>query len=312
MTSAMTATMVPTDLPDTLPTARLTTTGRPVADVRASLRRIPGPRNALTVFGAWAQIAIVIGGAVWIDRWWAWPIAVLLMGRNFALLLILAHEAAHRLLFQTKAINDGVGKWLLGYPGFVPFDLYRRSHMAHHKDEMGPEEPDIPLYAGYPITRASLRRKLTRDAVGISGWKNLKPLLRALRTRVAQQIVLTQVVILALSWIAGWPQLYLVLWLIPWLTSWRVINRLRSIAEHGGMIRSSDKRETTHNVRQHLVARFWMVPYNTGYHLAHHVDSGIPWRALPRLQHELQDAAWAPVASEWPSYTALWRALSSS
>jgi enoyl-CoA hydratase len=29
------------------------------------------------------------------------------------------------------------------------------------------------------------------------------------------------------------------------------------------------------------VARFWIVPYNTGWHLAHHVDMGVPWRNLP-------------------------------
>ena len=44
---------------------------------------------------------------------------------------------------------------------------------------MGPKEPDIPLYANYPITRASLRRKLIRDATGRTGWKLFVGLLRA-------------------------------------------------------------------------------------------------------------------------------------
>ena len=34
----------------------------------------------------------------------------------------------------------------------------------------------------------------------------------------------------------------------------------------------SDAGATTHHVRQSLRARFWMVPFNTGWHLAHHVD----------------------------------------
>ena len=88
----------------------------------------------------------------------------LLMGRAFALYAILGHEAAHRLLFSNRRANDLVGQWGLAYPAFVPFDLYRRSHFAHHKDEMGPNEPDLNLYLGYPVTRASLRRKLRRDA----------------------------------------------------------------------------------------------------------------------------------------------------
>jgi len=308
--------MVPsTDrLPDVLPAGRLQRDGRPDAALRTELRRIPGFRNALTVSGAWLQIAALIGAAVWLDRWWAWLLAVVLMGRSFALLLILSHETAHRLMFRRHRVNDLVGRWLLAAPGFVPFDAYRRSHMAHHRDELGPEEPDAGLYAGYPISRASLRRKLTRDAVGISGWKNLRPLLHSV-TRSSSRpavvpIVVVQLALLAGFAAAGWPQLYLLLWLLPWLTSWRVINRLRAIAEHGGMVRSPDKRCTTHHVRQRALARFWMVPYRTGWHLAHHVDPGVPWRNLAALHGELERAGWVTPALTWPSYTALWRALS--
>jgi fatty acid desaturase len=308
--------MVPgTDrLPDVLPAGRLLIDGRPDAVLRAELRTIPAARNALTVGAAWLQIAAVIGGAVWLDRWWAWLLAVVLMGRSFALLLILSHEAAHRLLFRRRSVNDLVGRWLLAAPGFVPFDVYRRSHMAHHRDELGPDEPDAGLYAGYPITRASLRRKLTRDAVGISGWKNLRPLLRSI-TRSSSRpavvpILVAQLVLFAGFAAAGWPQLYLLLWVLPWLTTWRVTNRLRAITAHGGMVRSPDKRCTTHHVRQRAPARFWMVPYCTGWHLAHHVDPGVPWRNLPALHGELERAGWVTPALEWPSYTALWRALS--
>lgn len=305
----MAATMVPS--PERLPV--VPGEGRPPADVRAELRRIPALRNVGTVAAAWVQVLAVPVAAARVDRWWAWPIAIVLMGRSFALLAILSHEAAHRLLFGRKRVNDWVGRWLLSYPAFVPFDAYRRSHMAHHRDEMGPDEPDAKLYAGYPITRASFRRKLTRDALGPSGWKNLKGLLRAVAKpssrRVALPILGAQAVLLAGFWAAGWPQLYLVLWLVPWMTSWRVINRLRAIAEHGGMIRSPDKRQTTHHVRQHPLARFWMVPYRTGWHLAHHVDPGIPWRNLPRLHRRLEAAGWVAPELQWPSYTALWRAL---
>jgi fatty acid desaturase len=312
----MAATMVPTDdrLPDVLPAGRLLADGRPDPPLRAELRRIANVRNALTVAGAWLQVLAVIGGAIWLDRWWGWIVAAVLMGRSFALLLILGHEAAHRLLFTRRAVNDAVGRWLLAAPGFVPFDLYRRAHMSHHRDELGPDEPDAALYAGYPISRASLRRKLTRDAVGISGWKNLRPLLRstarASTRRAALPILAAQVVLFAAFLAVGWPQLYPVLWLLPWMTSWRVINRLRVIAEHGGMTRSEDKRRTTHHVRQRPAARFWMVPYRTGWHLAHHVDAGVPWRNLPKLHHELETAGWVTPALEWPSYTALWKGLS--
>jgi fatty acid desaturase len=313
----MAATMVPrAELrPDVLPTERLTDQGRPVPEIRADLRRIPNVRNAISVAGALVQSVGVIVAAAWIDRPLVWVVAFILMARGFALLAILAHEAAHRLLFSDRRINDWVGRWVLGYPAFIPTDLYRRSHMAHHRDEMGPDEPDLGLYRGYPISRASFRRKLTRDAVGISGWKNLKGLFRGVRNPVARPVALsilaTQIALLAVFTVAGWPQLYFLLWLAPWMTGWRVINRLRAIAEHGGMERSSDRRCTTHHVRQRAIARFWMVPYNTGWHLAHHVDSGIPFRNLPRFHRELAAAGYVTPGLEYPSYVALWRTLAS-
>jgi fatty acid desaturase len=76
-------------------------------------------------------------------------------------------------------------------------------------------------------------------------------------------------------------------------------------------MRSKDRRQTTHVVRQSLLARFWMVPFNTGWHLAHHVDMGVPWRRLPALHRELVAAGWATDSLEYPSYRALWRKLSS-
>lgn len=302
-------------LPDVLPTDRLTVSAMPVPAVRAELRRIADVRNVGSVLLCWAQALATIGAAVWLAHPAAYLAAVVLMGPVFARFAILAHEGAHKLLFTNKRANDLVGRWLLAYPAFVPFEVYRRSHFAHHKDEHGPNEPDVNLYQGYPVTRPSFRRKLRRDAVGVSGWKNLRPLLMALRSATsrpfATRILAAQAVLLAAFTLAGRPELYVVLWLVPWMTSWRVLNRLRAIAEHGGMERSRDRRRTTHHVRQSRLAGFWMVPFNTGWHLAHHVDMGVPWRNLPRLHAELVDAGWVTPELEYPSYRALWRTLSS-
>ncbi|HEY3811131.1 MAG TPA: fatty acid desaturase, partial [Acidimicrobiales bacterium] len=133
----MVATLVPDleRLPDVLPTPRLSAAGRPLPPIRDQLRRIPDARNAGTVAGAWLQSVGVVAAAAVIDRWWGYLLAFFLMGRAFALLNILGHEAAHRLLFSRRRLNDVVGRWFLAYPAFTPFDLYRRAHMAHHRDE---------------------------------------------------------------------------------------------------------------------------------------------------------------------------------
>jgi fatty acid desaturase len=128
---------------------------------------------------------------------------------------------------------------------------------------------------------------------------------------VALRIAVAQVVILAGFTAIGRPELYPLLWLLPWMTVWRVINRLRSIAEHGGMTRSPDRRQTTHHVEQNWLARFWMVPFNTGWHLAHHVDMGVPFQHLPQLHRELEAAGWITPDLTYPNYRSLWKDLAS-
>jgi fatty acid desaturase len=73
------------------------------------------------------------------------------------------------------------------------------------------------------------------------------------------------------------------------------------------MIASADRRLTTHHVRQSFTARFWMVPFNTGWHLAHHIDIGVPFSHLPKLQRELEQAGYSAPELEWSSYRQLWR-----
>jgi fatty acid desaturase len=238
------------------------------------------------------------------------------MGRGHCQLNILGHEAAHKLLFSQRRLNDLCGRWLLGYPAVQGMLGYRRAHMAHHRDEMGPDEPDAGLYAGYPIARDSLRRKLTRDLLLVSATKNLRALLLVARRttgggREARQVLAVQLALLAAACAWGRPLLYPVCWLLPWMSLWKVSNRLRAIAEHGGMSRSTDRRLTTHVVRQSRLARFLFVPYNTGWHLAHHVDIGVPFRHLPRFHEELVRSGWVVPELEYPSYRALWRRLAS-
>jgi fatty acid desaturase len=317
--TVMTGTMIPEQELLVAPRAdsRVTLQAKPVPEWREELRRIPSWRNAASVVLLYASTIGLIWFAVWADNPVVWIVTFLAMGAVICRFNILMHEAAHRLLFANRRVNDFVGRWFLGYPVFAPTDLYRRGHMAHHREEFGPNEPDIPLYRGYPIPRDSMQRKLTRDALGITGVKLMRGLFRGLRSdnhtirKHAWSVLATQVVILGLFTVAGHPWLYLFLWLLPDLTVWRVMNRLRAIAEHGGMHRSPDRRETTHTVRQSWAARMTIVPYNTGWHLAHHVDSGIPFRRLPAFHDELVRSGYVQPGLEYPSYRALWRALAS-
>src|SRR4051795_11874465 len=113
----MAATMLPpvAARPDVLPTERLTRTGMPVPQVRAELRRIPNLANAWTVAFLWLSTIAIVVGAVWLSNPIGWGGAVGVMGPQDAPLASLSHEAAHRLLFSNKKINDFVGRWIVGY-----------------------------------------------------------------------------------------------------------------------------------------------------------------------------------------------------
>ncbi len=318
----MVATMIPDAelLPEVLPTDRLGPRGMAVPVVRAPLRRIANVRNVITVASMWLQtFAVLYGTNIAVQRthwWWLWIGSFLLMLRIHAMFNILSHEAAHRLLFSNQRANDWVGKWMGGTIAMVNMEAYRRGHMGHHRDALGVNEPDLVLYNGYPITSTRLRRKLRRDITGESGLKLLKALGRSVRSSksrtstlqiIGMQMVMAVVLGITIGWWV-WP----VLWLGSWMTVFRLVSRLRAIAEHGGMANSTDDRITTHQVRQGWWARFWMVPFNTGWHVAHHVDAGIPFRNLPAFHAELVRSGWLVPQLEYPSYVALWRRLGSA
>jgi fatty acid desaturase len=295
--------------------------GRLVSSRRDALRQIPSVRNGLSVVSVFVQTAVLIYLAVHFGPI-AWFPVFFLMGRAHAQFASLMHEAAHRLLFRNRTLNDFVGRWLIGYPAFTNTDAYRRVHMAHHREEFGPNEPDIALYANYPISAASWRRKLVRDAQGRTGLRLLRDQLRGARSEVAVvrqtlfKILAVQAVLIVGAIVAGYWWVYPLFWLLPYLTVWRVINRLRSVAEHGGLMASDDRRIATHSVEQHWAARFFLVPFNIGFHLAHHVDAGVPFRNLPKYHQMLTSSSYVSVGTDgqgyqYPNYRSLWSALHS-
>lgn len=299
---------------------RLRPDGRPKPEFRAELRRIPNAANVLHTLVALALPFAYIGLAVAAMDWHlaitipVWIVAFVAMGSWFQRVLTLHHEAAHRLLFSSKRWNDLIGEKLIGWLVFGDGgNGYRLVHTQHHRDEFGEKEPDFLLYALYPIEKASFRRKMVRDAVGISGYKNLKPAfvglfkparrMRAIRYLSGQLFVFSIFALLGVWWA------YLVFWLLPWGTYFRVFNRLRALAEHGGMTRSPDRRFTTHDIEQGFLAKHVFLSQGIGFHLAHHVDSGIPMSNLAKLHRALEEDGYVVRGMSHSGYWSFFRTL---
>ena len=258
---------------------------------------------------SWRSIAVnwalVAASFVLVARW---PnpitvlVAVFVIGARQLGFAVLMHEAAHRTLFRNRRLNDWAGNWLCAYPVWGDLYPYRPYHLQHHAKTWTADDPDLALANPFPITRASLRRKVWRDLSGKTGWKRLRATLKRdlgrSRGRVRRNfdaglealhgVAITNGVLLALLVAAGHPALYL-LWIAAWLTSYSLVMRVRSIAEHA-MI--PDPESDVGNTRT-TVARWWerllIAPNYVNYHLEHHLLMTVPHYNLPRMHRLLRD-----------------------
>ena len=287
----------------------------PSREFLTTLHRISNFRNALTILSVYAQTILVILLCVKTGSILVYLLCAILMGRAHMQNGKLSHEAVHRTLFSSKKVNDFIGRWFVSYPSAIMFDRSRYYHLIHHANELGEKEPELPIYANYPISKASMSRKLARDASGYMGLKNiyhffvLSPRYRPEDKTYRTKISIVQVLILmAFTFTVGF-HFYFLLWVLPWLTSRRVIERLHAIAEHGGMMPSSDIRLTSHFVRQTIIGKLLLMPLNSGHHMAHHVDPQIPFRNLPKLSREMRRSGFIPDAIVHNNYTSLLKKL---
>jgi len=229
-------------------------------------------------------------------------VAIAIIGSRQLGLAILMHDAAHRALLRNRSWNDWVGNWLCGYPIWNDVHPYRRYHLQHHAKTWTSEDPDLELANPFPITRASLKRKVWRDLSGQTGWKRFLAILnrdlgrsrgRARRDfgagmQALHGVMITNLVLLGLLALFGHAALYL-LWVIAWFTTYSLVMRIRSIAEHAMV---PDIQDDLRNTRTTL-ARWWerllIAPNRVNFHLEHHLLMTVPHYNLPRLHRMLRD-----------------------
>lgn len=264
------------DLPEVTETTRISAQGTATAEYRAELRKINDWANAWTVAFSFALAVLVVAIAANSHNLFVYMAAFVVMGGVQSRLFILTHEAAHHLLFTNKRLNDFVWLRVISYATFGSGSKgYRRGHMAHHRDEMGPDEPDVILYSFYPQSLRKFSRKMRRDLAGVSAWPLQGGVFRSLGSWPEAKYGLKTLTGMATTFapfaLMGITELWLLLWFAPYVTLFPFTSRLRSIAEHGGMQRSQDKRLTTHHVRQGILPRLLITPINSGYHLAYHL-----------------------------------------
>jgi fatty acid desaturase len=255
-------------------------------------------RGLVSVATNWAIIAAAFAGvAVWPHPLTA-VAALFLIGARQLGLAVLMHEASHRTLLRDKRWNDAVGNWLCAYPVWSDLHAYRPYHLQHHAKTWTKDDPDIGLVLPFPITPASLRRKVWRDLSGQTGRKFVRGAWKRsiARWRAGDEdgrrafvgFLATNGVLFALLAALGHPLLYL-LWVGAWLTTNTLVTRIRSIAEHAMVPDPSDPLRNTRTTLVNGWERLLLAPNRVNYHLEHHLLMTVPHYKLPRL-HRMLDA----------------------
>jgi len=299
---------------------------------RKALLRIDARASASMVASNWLLVFAAMALVAWRPNPLTIVFAVFVIGARQLGMAIVMHEAAHRTLFADRRINDWVGNWLAAYPVWADVAPYRAYHLVHHTRTGTDEDPDIGLAAPFPITPASMRRKVWRDLSGQTGWKQARavfrrdvgwsrrPNQRSLGMNEGVQpdvgwhtlapVALTNGVLLGLLTVVGMPALYL-LWVVAWLTTYRLVTRIRSIAEHGMV---PDRFDPLRNTRTTLAAwweRLLVAPNRVNFHLEHHLLMTVPHHNLPALHQILRARGAIDAGCLAPNYATVLRLAAS-
>jgi fatty acid desaturase len=270
-------------------------------------------------------LVILAAGALAVWQPLTIPLAVLVIGARQLGLAILTHDAAHGALHPNLRVNDFVGEWLCG----GGLGSYRPYHLQHHKYAQQTEDPDLGLSAPFPITRASLRRKIIRDLTGQTWFKQrfggfvarlhkrdagqaAYPIVVAEIGRQRRWLIGNGVAFAALA-AAGYWWAWPVLWLLPRATWFQVITRMRNIAEHALVAKDEpDPLRHARTTRAGFLERAFIAPYYVNYHCEHHMFMHVPCWRLPELRRRLEQDAVTSRMEGAPGYLSVLNAISAA
>lgn len=244
-----------------------------------------------------------------------WLLAIVLLGGQQLCCAVATHEAAHRSLFKTRWLNTRLVDWLCARPVWLDVERYRQHHMHHHAHTGTAQDPDLTLVDMYPTDTAGMRRRLLRDALGLTGLKRVLGLFlmdigamhytvsgdvrwrpRAQRgltvylrngLRNLGPMVLSQLALFALLWACGAAWVYWA-WPLAYLTSFSVFLRIRALAEHACLPGGSEIFANTRTTRAGWLAPCCVAPLNVNFHQEHHLMASVPYHRLPQMHRMLR------------------------
>lgn len=278
-----------------------------LAAVTREMSQVNNGRALLTLACQWLGIAAAFGFVLMVDRWWAWPIAAVIIASRQHALLALMHESAHYHFLSNRAVSDVVSDMLCAFPLNMTTAGYRHEHMLHHRYVNTPQDPywagQIPD-ASWHFPRTPLRATAVflGDALGIYAPTHLKvvmpwtywgrlvgkaqPRISAFEHARYWFYVATLVTVLVTT--GAWMH-WLLLWVMPTTTVMMAFFRMRALGEHPlEADPKGDETLETRDVAATPLEAFFIAPLNVHYHLTHHSFPSVPFYNLPAMHKELE------------------------
>ncbi len=243
-------------------------------------------------------------------------LAITIIGARQLGIAVLMHDAAHNALFRSTNWNNWLSDWLCGYPMMARTDAYRRYHLQHHMRTQQDDDPDLILSKPFPITRASLKRKIWRDLSGQTGYQQRKAQilnafgdkqlglfgrLKHFWSKLGGSVIANGVILAACTALFHWSY-YLMFWVLPFLTYHMAITRLRNIAEHAIVPDNNDPFRNARTTHAGWLARIFIAPYFVNYHVEHHLIMHVPCWRLPLMHKTLLAEGYGERIELSPSY----------
>ena len=270
-------------------------------------------RGLWLVAHCWGVIgAAMVMGAVWPATM---PLAVIIIGTRQLGLFVLMHDAAHAALHINRRVNDWVAVWLCS----ASIRDYRPYHLQHHRFVQQTEDPDLVLSAPFPVTRASLGRKIVRDLTGQTFFKQrFGHVVQRIKSRAAGESALVLFgqeiakdrrflignglgLLLFSAFGVGW--VWLAMWLLPMMTWLPLVFRIRNIAEHALITKNQpDPLRQARTTQANLLERILVAPYWVNYHCEHHMFTSVPCWNLARAHRMLQRRGATSAMEVQPGY----------
>lgn len=293
-------------------------------EVRA-LSQVHPWRSVGLIAAQWGIVVLAMVGAIWVGQWWAYLLAVVVIGTRQQAMGVLVHDAAHWLLFKHRGVNDVVSDLFLAFPMGLSTTLYRETHFRHHRYTSTDGDPDWVWQQGdwewqWPKTKGEVLRLVLVCLFGLNLHRAVKvartwspganlftPLSKAYPLRARLMFLAMTPVMYA---VAGWG-LYtnwrvalpvILLWMLPFLTVFNLLGRVRATAEHL-LAPCTHELNSSRTVKATWLERLLVAPLGINYHIEHHLFPSVPGPDLPKLHARLmQDEAYREQALVAESY----------